>query len=137
MDNFRKVSQDLVLLLHLYGGHGWNMQSCCCCNVSSRINSSHWFNKSIMQQFWNERLPCRKDIEPTRIKDINTDREDLARHGKKKRPLVASPKKKYNLLAKSYKKVLPMIYFAWALEKIQPNSILFTVVPKPKIDFVW
>ena len=42
----------------------------------------------------NEWLPFRKDIEPTKIKDLNFDREDFAQRGKKKRPLVASPKKK-------------------------------------------
>ena len=29
-----------------------------------------------------------------------------------------------------------MIDFASALEEIVPNSMLFTAVPKPKIDFV-
>ena len=42
----------------------------------------------------NEWLPCRKDIEPTKIKDLNYDREDFAQCSKKKRLLVASPKKK-------------------------------------------
>ena len=36
---------------------------------------------------------CRKDIEPTKIKDLNFDREDFAQCGKKERSLVASPKK--------------------------------------------
>ena len=38
-------------------------------------------------------LPYRKDIESTKIKDLNFDREDFAQRGKKKRPPVASPKK--------------------------------------------
>ena len=41
----------------------------------------------------NELLPCRKDIEPTKIKDLNFDREDFAWRGKKKRSLAVSPKK--------------------------------------------
>ena len=60
-----------------------------------------------------------------------------AQHDKKKRPLVASPKKKFNSLAKSDKKPLSLIGFASALEEIAPNGILFTAVPEPKIDFVW
>ena len=49
----------------------------------------------------NEWLPCRKDIEPTKIKDINFDREDFAHRSKKKKPLISNPKKKFNPLAKS------------------------------------
>ena len=41
-----------------------------------------------------------KNIELTKIKDLNVDREDFAQRSKKKRPLVASPKKKFNPLAK-------------------------------------
>ena len=31
----------------------------------------------------NERLPCRKDIEPTKIKGLNFDRKDFKWRGKK------------------------------------------------------
>ena len=82
----------------------------------------------------NEWLSCRKDIEPTKTKDLNFDREDFAQR-EKKSP-VASLKKKFNPLAKSDKKPLSLIDFASTLEEIVPNSILFTAVPKPKIDFV-
>ena len=51
-------------------------------------------------------------------------------------PLVASPKKKFNLLAKTGKKSLLLIDFASDLEEIVPNSIFFTAARKPKIDFV-
>ena len=79
----------------------------------------------------NEWLLCRKVISPTKIKDLNFDREDFAQCSKKKRLLLASPKKKFYPLAKSGNK--PLIDFASALEEIVPNSILFTAVPKPKI----
>ena len=52
----------------------------------------------------NEWLPCRKDIEPTKIEDLNFNREDFAEHGKKERPLVATAKKILNQSAKSDKK---------------------------------
>ena len=42
---------------------------------------------------------------------------------KKRRPFGASPKKKFNPLAKSDKKPLSLIDFASALEVIVPNSI--------------
>ena len=96
------------------------MQSCCCGNVSSVDSSSS----------------CRKDIEPTKIKDLNLNREDFAQGGKTKRPLVASPKKKFNPLAKSDEKPLSLITFASALKKIVPNRKPFTVVPENKIEFV-
>ena len=40
----------------------------------------------------NEWLPFKKDIEPKKIKDSNFDREDFTQRGKKKLPLVPSPK---------------------------------------------
>ena len=83
----------------------------------------------------NKWLPCRKYMEPNR-KDLNFDREDFAQHGKKKRSLVVSSKKKFNLLAKSDKKSLSLIDFVSTLEKIVPNGMLFTAIPKPKINFV-
>ena len=40
----------------------------------------------------NEWLPCREDIKSTKIKDSNFDGEDFVQRGKKKRPVVTSPK---------------------------------------------
>ena len=54
----------------------------------------------------NEWLPCRKDIETTKIKDLNFHREDFVERGNKKRSLVTSPKNKFNLLAESDQKPL-------------------------------
>ena len=72
-----------------------------------------------------------KRYELKKIKDLNFDREDFAQRG------IVSPKKKFNPLAKSDKKPLSLIDFASSLEEIVLHSILFTAVPKPKIDFVW
>ena len=55
---------------------------------------------------------------------------------KRKDPLQPVQTKKFNPLAKSDKKPLSLIDFASALEKIVPNSILFTAARNPKIDFV-
>ena len=85
----------------------------------------------------NEWLPCRKNVEqPLKLKDINFSREVFAERGKKKRALVASPKKKFDPLANCDKKPLSLFDVAAALEDIAPDSILFTAVPKPEIDFV-
>ena len=65
-----------------------------------------------------EWLPCRKDIEPTKIKDSNFYREDFAQRGKKKRPLVASPKKKFSTLAKSDRKPLSLLILYQLLKKL-------------------
>ena len=78
----------------------------------------------------NEWLPCRKDIEPTKIRGLNFDREDFAQRGKKKKTLLASPRKKCKPLSKSDKKPLSSIDFATTFEEIAPSC------PKPKIDFV-
>ena len=81
-------------------GHGWNMQSCCCCNVSSGSSSLANLTNPSCTSSTNEWLPCRKDIEPTKIKDLNFDSEDFEQCGEKKRLLVVSPKKRFNPLAR-------------------------------------
>jgi len=83
----------------------------------------------------NEWLPCRKEVAPTKIKNLNFNRDDFASRGKKKRPLVSTPKKVFNPLAKNTKKLLDLTDIATALETVAPNSILFTAAPKPEIDF--
>ena len=124
MDNFRKVSQDSIVSLHLYGRHGWNVQSCYFTGLTNPSCTSSA----------NECLPCRRDIEPTKIKESNLDIEDFAQHGKKKRPLVASPKKKFNPLTKLDKKTFSLIEFALALEEIVPNRILSAAVWSLKLS---
>ena len=84
----------------------------------------------------NEQLSCRKDIEPTNIKNLDFNREDFAQRCKNERSLVASSKKKINRLVNLDKKLLSLIDFASVLEETGSNSVLFTAVPKPKIDFL-
>ena len=71
---FKKVSHNSIMPLHLYDRDEWNMQSCSCCSVAieSRRTNPSWTSSATK---W---LPCRKDIEPTKIKDLNFDREDFA-----------------------------------------------------------
>ena len=48
----------------------------------------------------NKWLPCRKEITPMKIKKLNFSRDDFAR-GRKKRPLLSTPKKKFHPLARA------------------------------------
>ena len=56
--------------------------------VRPYLKNPSWTNSA------NKWLPCRKYIEPAKIKDLKLDREDSAQRGKKKRTLVARQKKK-------------------------------------------
>ena len=53
----------------------------------------------------------------------------------KKRPVVASPKKRFDPLKNCDLKPLRIKDFAEAINKIFPQSTLHTAVPKPKVDF--
>ena len=48
----------------------------------------------------NEWLPCRNEVKPARICDLNFSPEKFAERGKTKRPLVSSPQKKYRPIKK-------------------------------------
>ena len=120
MDNFRKVSQDSVVSLHLYGGYGWKVQSCVAAaifRVDAAVRTG--LTKPSCTSPVNEWLPCRKDIEATKIKSLTFDWEDFAQRGKKKSHLVVSPTKKLNPLAKSDKKPLSLIDFISPFEEIK------------------
>ena len=84
----------------------------------------------------NEWLPCRKDVAPTKVKNIDFSREDFGQRGKKKRPLVSTPKKVFNPLTDCNKKLINLNDIAEALEEVSPNSIIHTAVAKPEVDFM-
>ena len=46
----------------------------------------------------NQSLPNEKAVEPKKVKDLHFSREDFGRRGRKKRPLVASPKEWFDPL---------------------------------------
>ena len=83
-----------------------------------------------------EWLPNRKDVKPVKVKDLNLNREDFNKRGKTSKKLLPTPKKKYNPLLHSHIKPLSFHDFAEALDDIIPDSVLYTAVPKPEIDFV-
>ncbi|XP_057290858.1 uncharacterized protein LOC130613546 [Hydractinia symbiolongicarpus] len=84
----------------------------------------------------NEWLPNRKQVAPTKIKDLNFSRDNFSDRGKRKRPLVSTPKKNFDPLQHCGEKLLSLNEIADELKEIIPESILFTAVPKPEIDFV-
>ena len=83
----------------------------------------------------NEWLPNHKDVVPTKVKDLVFNREDFAQKGKKKRSLVATPKKLFNPLSDCTVKTFMLDDVAKAIKDVAPDSILHTVAPKPEIDF--
>ena len=84
----------------------------------------------------NEWLPNRKTIEPKKIKELYFSQEDFGQTGKRKRPLVASPRKRFDPRKNCDLKPLSMKDFAEAINKISPQSMLHTAVSKRKVDIV-
>jgi hypothetical protein len=84
----------------------------------------------------SEWLPCRKEVKPMKVKDMNFDRHDFGIIGKKKNSTLSTPKKHYNPLINVNRKLLSLTDIASALEKVAPNSIIHMAAPKPKIDFL-
>ena len=83
-----------------------------------------------------EWLPNRQEVAPVKIKDVKLSRDKFGKRGKKTRCLVPTPKKNYNPLECTNVKPLNLTDIATALENHVPDSVLFTAVPRPKIDFV-
>ena len=52
------------------------------------------------------------------------------------KPLVASPKKRFDPMKTCDLKPLSIKYFAQPINKVSPQSMLYISVPKPKVDFV-
>ena len=84
----------------------------------------------------NQWLPSHQKVAPAKVKNLNFSREDFGQRGKKKRPLVSAPKKKFNPLVDNSRRLLTLTDIGKALEEVAPQSIIFTALPKPKIDFV-
>lgn len=85
----------------------------------------------------NQWLPSRQEVGPVKVKNLNFNREDFGQRGKTKRPLVSTPKKSFNpLVASNRCKMLTLSDIGKALQEVAPESILFTALPKPKVDFV-
>ena len=82
----------------------------------------------------NELLPNRKDVKPVKIKNLCLSRDDFGKRGKHVRPLVSAAKKTFNPITTEAN--LDITAIAEKLEDDIPDSILFTAVPKPKIDQV-
>ena len=84
----------------------------------------------------NEWLPCRKEVTPMKVKDINFNRDDFNRRGRRAKSLISTPKKLFNPLLHSEFKLITLEEIAYALRDVSPNSIIHTAVPREEIDFV-
>ena len=72
-----------------------------------------------------------------KVKDMNFGLESLCQRRKKKRPFVSTPKKKYNSLSEQGDvKMVTLNDFTESLRDACPESIFFSAVPKPDVDFV-
>jgi len=83
-----------------------------------------------------EWLPNRKAVEPVKIKNMNLNRENFGKRGRVSRRLLSTPKKSYEPLEHCNIKALTLTDIATALENVIPTSVLYTAIPKPKIDFL-
>ena len=66
-----------------------------------------------------------------KVKDTNFGHENFCQRQKRKLSFVLTPKKKYNPL-----KMLTLNDFAESLRDVCPESMLFSAVAKPEVDFV-
>ena len=83
----------------------------------------------------NEWLPCRKKVRPSKIKNLNFNREGSGDRDKQKRSLISTSKKNFQPLADSSRKLFNLNDFPDALKTIAPNSIVHTAVQQQEIDF--
>ena len=77
-----------------------------------------------------------KDVRPIKINDMNLNREDFGKRSKATRKVLSTPMKIYNPLVNCEIKPLTLHDIRNALKRVIPNSVLYTGVPKPKIDFL-
>ena len=84
----------------------------------------------------SEWLPNRKEVTWKKVKNMDFSREDFGQRGKKKRPLVSTPRKGYDPLIDTTTKTISLVEIATALEEVAPLSIVHQAVPTPEIDFV-
>ena len=113
------------------------LQSCCCSSILYRKAAMRLgLTNPACTTKACEWLPNRKDVRPIKIKDLNLNRDDFGKRGKKRQKIISTPKKNYDPLIDSNRKALNFKDISTALEKVIPKSVLSTVMLKPKIDFI-
>ena len=70
----------------------------------------------------------RKEVTPMKVKDINFNRDDFNRRGRRAKSLISTPKKLFNPLLRSEFKLITLEEIAYALKEVSPNSIIHTAV---------
>ena len=53
-----------------------------------------------------EWLPKRKDVQPVKVKDLNFNRDDFAKRGKKRKKMLSTPERNYNPLINNNQKTV-------------------------------
>ena len=81
-----------------------------------------------------EWLHNRKNVNPVKIKDIDLNRQDFRKRGKTVKRLLKTPKKNTDPIVQPQKRPLDFHDFADELKDIIPGCVLYTAVPKPKVD---
>ena len=84
----------------------------------------------------NQWLPFHLKVAHVKVKNLNFSTEDFGERGKMKRPLVSTPKKKFNPMVHNNRRLLTLTDIGKAFDAVAPQRIVFTALPKPKIKFV-
>ena len=75
-----------------------------------------------------------QEVEPSKIKNLNFNREGFDDTRKQKRSLISTLKKNFQPLTSCSRILLNLNDFADALKTTAPNSIVHTAVPQQEID---
>uniref|UniRef100_A0A7M5WWY6 YqaJ viral recombinase domain-containing protein n=1 Tax=Clytia hemisphaerica TaxID=252671 RepID=A0A7M5WWY6_9CNID len=88
----------------------------------------------------NEWLPNRNEVQPSKAKNIDFNRDDFAKRGKSRKKLFSTPKKNYHPLPIK-RKTTKTLSFEKIVETLKEKDLmkdttLSTAAPQPEIDFV-
>ena len=75
------------------------------------------------------------EVEPSKIKNLNFNREGFGERGKQKRSLISTLEKNFQPLASCSMKLPNLNDFADVLKTIAPNSMVHAAVKQQDIDF--
>ena len=87
----------------------------------------------------NEWLPNRSEVQPSKAKDIDFNRDDFTKRDKKPKKLLSTPKKTFRPLEYTRKKKptsFENIVKSLEDNDLLKNTTLSTAIPKPEIDFM-
>ena len=77
-----------------------------------------WDLRASLTSSSNQGLSCRKEVEPSKIKNIDFNWEGLSYTYKQNRSLVSTPKKDFQPLAKTFRKLLTSNGFDFEMKAV-------------------